>query len=371
VSRRRKKEPAPKREKKTRAPRGTGTIFYNKRRRYWVGRLPVGRDLKGRTTYLERTGRTQKEVVAKLRAAGPPGPDVTVAEWVARWLEDLGVRPGTEDNYRHSAARRIVPALGSMRVADVTPLHVERAMRAWARDVSPATARLTAGHLGACLGTAVRAGLIPSNPVARSKKPKVERKKMTPFSPAELERVRGAAAARVNLRPVALLAATGMRVGEAVALDVPDFDQLAGTVRITKTQPVKPGRPVGPPKSPHSVRTIRVPASVVPVLVAAVGGRKSGPLFRTLTGARTTRSLVARPWVGFLKGLGLPYRNLHQLRHGVATALVSAGVPLGDVARFLGDVVATIVANYLHPTQCDVTVALEKILTGRASTSAA
>jgi len=42
--------------------------------------------------------------------------------------------------------------------------------------------------------------------------------------------------------------------------------------------------------------------------------------------------------------------KLHQPRHSVATAMISAAVPLGDVAKYLGDTVQTVVATYLHAT---------------------
>jgi integrase len=47
-------------------------------------------------------------------------------------------------------------------------------------------------------------------------------------------------------------------------------------------------------------------------------------------------------------GMGDRQRNPHALRHGVATLLVSRGVPLGDVARFLGHTVAQVVRVYVH-----------------------
>ena len=50
------------------------------------------------------------------------------------------------------------------------------------------------------------------------------------------------------------------------------------------------------------------------------------------------------------------------MRHSCATLLVSNGVPIGDVAKFLGDSVATVVKTYLHPAGSDVSAALSKLL---------
>lgn len=45
----------------------------------------------------------------------------------------------------------------------------------------------------------------------------------------------------------------------------------------------------------------------------------------------------------------------------VASHLVAAGVPLADVARFLGDTVASIVATYLHAVGTDPAAAIESM----------
>mgnify|MGYP000724018317 CR=1 FL=1 len=156
------------------------------------------------------------------------------------------------------------------------------------------------------------------------------------------------------------------RVGEVVALDVPDFDPTAGTVSITKTltKQAAKGTTIGPPKSSNSVRTIRVPAPALPALVAAVGGRTSGPLFATSSGKRFPAQNIDGGLRRLLRSLGLPVRGSHTLRHAVASHLVAAGVPLADVARFLGDSVEVIVRTYLHATSADVAGAMEGLFGG-------
>src|SRR5262245_10419870 len=123
------------RRRKGRRARGTGSIFFNDAKQRWVGRAVVGRSPTGKTLYVERWGKTQAEVVAKLAAAKAPGPDTTVSAWAARWLAGISVRPSTRDNYEHTVTAYINPALGHLRVADVTPLHIEHAAKGWAADV--------------------------------------------------------------------------------------------------------------------------------------------------------------------------------------------------------------------------------------------
>jgi integrase len=110
------------------------------------------------------------------------------------------------------------------------------------------------------------------------------------------------------------------------------------------------------------VRTIRAPVAVVPAIVAAIGARTAGPLFVTKDGRRRGKERARDAWVAVLRRVGLPFRNLHQTRHSVASHLIAAGVPLGDVAAFLGDTVETVVKTYLHKTGADPTDALDKML---------
>lgn len=346
--------------KKPRRARGTGSIFHSDRRQCWVGRVVAGRNVDGSTKYVERSDPTQKGLVEKLKLAKPPGPTVTVGEWAARWLADLGVRAGTADTYRHSVVSYITPTVGHVRLIELSPHQIESAARKWGDSLGVNTVRLTLSHLSICLNAAVRAGVLDRNPVARSRKPPGEKKKIDPFTPAELLQIIEASSQRWNWRIFALLATTGCRSGEAIALNVPDWHPATGTISITKTQSPR-GRGAGPPKSRNSYRTIRVPSEAVAILNGCVGKRKAGPLFTTNNGVRPNRSLAASAFEYLLRRLKLRNRNLHQLRHSVATAMIAAGHPIGDVAEYLGDSPETIVSTYLHATGKDPSLTMDAL----------
>lgn len=337
---------------KKRRARGTGSIFHDVRRDVWVGRIPVGRNVDGTTKYVERSDPTQKGLIEKLKLVKPPEPTVTVGEWATRWLSDLGVREGTADTYRHSVANFITPTIGHVRLTELSPHQIESAARKWGSALKPNTVRLTLAHLSVCLNAAVRAGILDRNPVARSRKPPGEKKKIDPFTPAELLRIVEAGEKRRSWRVFALLATVGCRSGEAIALNVPDWQPGTEMISITKTESPR-GRGPGPPKSRNSVRTIRVPPEAIATLTECARKRKAGPLYLATMGTRLKYSAVASAFESLLKSLGLRYRNVHQLRHSVATAMIAAGDPIGDVAEYLGDTAETVVKCYLHPTGKD------------------
>jgi integrase len=338
--------------KKRRRARGTGTIFRSRGR--WCGRLPIGRNSEGHVLYVERWGATQAEVIERLKEAGPPGPDVTVAEWARRWLDSLDVRESSAASYRDSVEQRIVPQLGSVRLTALTPHQINAAIKTWGTGAMASTVKKTLTHLRTCLRAAVLAELRPDNPASLAKPPRVPKIEIDPFTPAELAVIIAAARER-GLCGIAILAGMGCRLAEVMALEVTDYDPAAQSLSITKQTGFN-GIGTGPPKSINSTRTIGAPASVRPAILTAMGQRATG---RLIAGSKMT---LYRAWRTLLEELKIRYRNVHQLRHSVATMLVSAGVPIGDVAKYLGDSVETIVAVYVHPTGADVRTSLNRLL---------
>lgn len=363
----RKKSPK-KAPKKRRGTRGEGSTLPDKRRGGWMGKVPVGRYQDGRTKYKEVRGRTQAEVVEKKKLILPPDPNaVTVKEWCTRWLAGLAKRPGTVKAYTFSMINHVVPSLGDVRLKDLTVSQVKAAAQTWLGKradgkLAPQTVNLTLDRAATMFGAAVTDGLVSTNHFALCPRLEYHRKPIDPFTPEELRRIVAARATIHCGHLFAFLAATGCRVGEGSALDMADYDPATGQIRITKTFSASNGS--GPPKSKNSRRTLTLPPQARLVVEEAIDGRTTGVMFRNSGGRRATTNNVGTFFPKLLKELGLRKRTSHAMRHGVATALVASGVPLGDVAKWMGDSVQMIVKTYLHPTSFDVGTALGGILAG-------
>lgn len=345
----RKKSPA----KQTRGPRGEGTVIPDKRRGGWIGRVPVGRLPSGRTRYKEVRGKTQAEAVAKKKLVLPPSDDITVGEWADRWLAGLRIREGTMDGYKVCVRHRIKPCFGDVQLRRLTTWHIESSIPLW-RDpgtgepLAVSTIRNTLAQIAGCLQAAVKAELIQRNPATFVRRPAIPKVKFDLFSPEELRKIIDTAATNPKWYPFALCAAMGLRIGEACAIFPGDYDPDVGTLSIRRTRTRKG---TNPPKSPNSLRTIRVPAVVQPLLAEGVNG--------------AAHATMDRRWEACLKKAGLRRRVMHQMRHSVATHSLAAGVPLTNVARDLGDTADTIVRTYLHHTPgSDVCEAMERLLGG-------
>lgn len=331
----------PPKPKKTRRARGTGSIFPDARRGGYRAKVKIGRYPNGTTRYTEVHGATQGEVVEKMKLVLPPGPTTTLAQWAQRWLETAPVREQTRDLYRDSVANRF-PALGHVLVAKVTPFDVEQVARTWAASgLAPNTVRKHLAHLQSCFAAAERADLVTRNPVKIARKPAGAAPDIDPLTPVELKTILATAASAPKTRRLAVMAATGCRIGEALALLPAAFDATTGLLTISETATRQHGH--GVPKSKRSSRTIRAPKKVHAALAAL--------------GDSYTYTTALRHWNKLLAELGIRARGPHQARHSVATHMLARGVPMGDVAKYLGDTPATIIARYMHASgvePCDV-----------------
>lgn len=339
-----------KKAPKTRAPRGTGSVFFDKRRKEWVAKVPVGRKPNGRLKYAEVRAPTQAEVVEAAKTVEPAKPTTTLADWAVRWAKTLGQREQTKDVYTEAVRLRINPALGHRPLAAITAFDVEEAAKQWGKSAGAGTVRKTLAVLSICLQAATRAELIPRNPVRAVRRPASPPTKLDLFTPGELRRIIDAGVGRPDRRVFAVCAATGCRIGEALALVPGDYNPATHMLSISRNRTRFHGD--GPPKSRRGTRTVFVPTACRPALLAGV------PTGDEYVAARGR-------WETLLSHLGLRYRNPHQLRHSVASHAIAAGVPVANVARDLGDTVETVIRTYCHATEgASVGDAMERLLGG-------
>ena len=80
-------------------------------------------------------------------------------------------------------------------------------------------------------------------------------------------------------------------------------------------------------------------------------------LFRTRTEQRPSTSNWRRAWNRAMKSVGEDTIRIYDCRHAAATTWLSAGVPLGEVARRLGHSVDVLVSTYVGALNGDETVA--------------
>ena len=316
------------------------------------------------------------EALERLNGSQATGDMPTVSEWLTKHIDDLtGITDRTRADYRSLAARHIAPHLGPIDVDEVTPADVGRWANKLEGRVSAKTIANLRALLSAAFGYAVDEKLRSDNPMRRLRRTRAgehDRVEMTCLTPQEFGHLR--ALMPEHWRPIAtLLAGTGLRFGEAIALEVGDVDLLAQTpiVRVTKSWRRTPGGfEIGPPKSRKSRRTVSLPADVVDALLPLVTRDGSELLFTTPSGGRVLHSNYhQRVWTPAVKTFHAETGKrprVHDLRHSHVSWLLAAGVPLNVVQDRLGhESITTTVGTYGHlmPDQHRQTVAaLDKLM---------
>lgn len=194
-------------------------------------------------------------------------------EFLSRWIEDSvrdNVRVRTLDNYRLQVRRHIVPALGRIKLKNLSPAHVQGFYRAKIDSgLSPATVRYIHAVLHRALKQAVRWGLVPRNVADAVDIPKLDRDEINALSPDETRAFLNAAKGD-RLEALYVVAIhCGLRRGKILGLKWSDIDLDRKTLRVNRQiQRMRDGSGFGfsAPKNSKSRRTIRLTNAAVEAL---------------------------------------------------------------------------------------------------------
>lgn len=125
---------------------------------------------------------------------------------------------------------------------------------------------------------------------------------------------------------------TGLRRGEALALQYEDIDRKAGVIHVTKSVEFIGNNPhLKQPKTAAGMRTVPLLEPLADVLP----DKKSGLVFPREDGELLTKIQYRKRWAKYCEAIGHEI-TAHQLRHGYATILYEAGVQDKDAQELLG-----------------------------------
>jgi integrase len=228
----------------------------------------------------------------------------------------------------------IKPALGKAKLSKLDPLRVQSFYRSKLDEgLSAATVVKIHSTLSKSLKQAVRWRLIPLNVCESVTPPRIARTEIASLDARQMKALlRAAEGTDLNALWV-LLATTGLRIGEALALRWDDLDSRARTPRVNRTVF---RNVVSQPKTKGSRRTIKLSG----LAIGALGQhpRTAELMFCTGSGRSINPSnLRNRSWKRLIGCAGLPpSTRLHDIRHSTATLLLSRGVPVKVVSEMLG-----------------------------------
>lgn len=150
---------------------------------------------------------------------------------------------------------------------------------------------------------------------------------------------------------ILLVAKTGMRFSEALAITPADFDFARQTLSISKTWDYKGNGGFLPTKNKSSVRKIQIDWQIVVKFSELIKGMSEDePIF--VGTDKIYNSTVNEVLTRHCKNCGISIISIHGLRHTHASLLLFAGVSIASVARRLGHAsMTTTQKTYLHIIQ--------------------
>lgn len=361
-------------------PNGSGSISYDKRRKRYRARLtvqtPDGPKRKA-LSYVKTWQAAHDELVAALSQYGRrtvvlDAEKVTVAEYMRDWLATtarVNTNAESHDRYRRDIEVRILPAVGSLKLADLRGVHVRTARQEMIdAGYAPSTIVATMTTFSAALKQAVADELISRNPADGVPRPTTREQAMRILSANDAARLVESVAGTEYEAFYALALKVGARSGELRALRWTDLDWQARTLSIRRAV-AGPHRRFGPTKT-GSERTVKLSPDLMGRLkrhrvlqdtarLAATRWEDLGLIFCNHLPRTSGRSVpgggvlphnsVRNRFLRHLDAVGIERVRFHDLRHTAASLMLQGGVDIRTAADILGHAnPAMTLSRYAH-----------------------
>lgn len=307
-----------------------------------------------------------------------PAKPTTLAEWLDQWLTLIkpDAAPSGYTSQAGRVERHLKPRLGDVRLRDLSPLAAGRMLSAMDADGHSDSERFETGAiLKRTVKSAVAHRLLPADPLAGFKLPKVKRPEKRAMTPAECLLAIDAADETYTMGyAVRLWLDAGLRPGEMFGLEWGDFDERAGVVKIRRGIDLITNRP-RPTKTRKGRRTIDLSEDTVAALAAArpLAEVRSKLVMPAPMGGSWWQAQFAKRWAKIRTEAGLSWVTPYTFRHTMATLLIQANVHIKIVSERLGhEDIGTTLRTYAHvmPGDQSRAAAVMQTLLSRAKTAA-
>lgn len=280
------------------------------------------------------------------------------SEYYSNWVriyKEGAVRSVTLEKY-HMTQNWLSRLAPDLKTSDLTRITYQKLLNDYAQFHERQTTMDFHHQLKGAIMDALDDGLISRDPtrkaIIKGKTPSIKKPKY--LNQFELHTL----LSNLDLSPqiswdwfILLVAKTGMRFSEALALTPHDFDFIHQTLNINKTWNYKGNGGFLPTKNRSSVRKIQLDWQTVIQFAALIKPLDQDiPIFtrKTRVFNSTANAVLARHCIKNK----LPVISIHGLRHTHASLLLFAGVSIASVARRLGHAsMTTTQKTYLHIIQ--------------------
>ncbi|WP_086350201.1 site-specific integrase [Candidatus Enterococcus clewellii] len=259
----------------------------------------------------------------------------------------------------------VLPILGDCKINHITPAMAQKAVNVWADKLQ--VYKVVLQYAYKIADYAITLGIMEKNPFERVTRPKAKRtrdeKEIKFYTSDEVQQVLSYLEKKVHrvnnknllykyfaewdLTMYRLLAFSGIRGGEALALTWNDIDFESGTLTIDKTlSQTRKGYDVLPPKTKSSNRIISIDDKTCRMLKRwqlrqkefffQANTTNKNIIFSDYQGNYAHRQALYQRSSRLSAFVGLPNIGTHGWRHTHASMLYEAGVPMKETQERLG-----------------------------------
>jgi integrase len=312
------------------------------------------------------------------------GDDITLNEYLDRWLETAAKPRLREKSYRsyESLLRRYVrPSLGARNLAAICPLDIQVVYQQLGeRGLSTRTIRYTHSVLRSSMRQAIRWRLLLEDPTNGAQLPRQRRPELRVLNTEQSRLFLETAMQTVYGPAFAVALTTAARPSEYLALKWHDINWERGTVSIVRTlERVGGAWRFAETKRARSRRVIKLQEWVLELLqdlhaktnakaTCNVHLGTADLIFAHASGRPVDSDKLAKKFKSILEETSLPSIRLYDLRHTGATLALAAGVPPKVVSEQLGHASSAftldVYSHVLPHMQEQAAVKLEELLLG-------
>lgn len=297
----------------------------------------------------------------------------TVRDFLETWIEtvkpELAITAWT--NYSEVLRSYVLPYVGSVRLADLSPMDIKRwhgeLLDHGRRDGTPLavnSVKLAHRVLHRALADGVRWNVLPANPASSVRVPKGEHKEMSVWTSEEARRFLDSLE-HDRLRALWELALhTGMRRGELAGLRWSDVDLEKATLTISQQRTTAGSETVTMAPKARSQRQLLLADPTVSSLrdhldrqtiertMAGVAWVESGYIFVDESGEPLLPQRITKMFAAAITRADVPTIRLHDVRHTMATNALAAGIHPKVVQEQLGHATIAVTMDiYSHVPQ--------------------
>ena len=300
-----------------------------------------------------------------------PEANLILADYMLNWLEKykMGkIRPTSYARYQFCLQLLCKDEIAHMDIREIRLEHVQEYVNRLEAELSASTIKKQKLMLSQVLEHAMLTEVIQRNPVQGVQMPPMTHntKVVFPYEKEEQEKLVSAFTEQKGNKlrfrygwGAVLILETGLRAGEALALEWNDIDEEKRTLRVNKNMVRVDGKNVvqRATKTESGKRNIPLNSKAMEAILHLKMQQVRGCayVFATQTGEHVGYRHLLTTMEHACEAAGVEHRGLHALRHSFASNLYARGVEVKVISKLLGHASVEITYNrYIHFFEGDI-----------------